>query len=79
LNLFWRIAGAAPLLATGKLAPSTGFDGAQMQRRLVARRAGSESINSLILQVVSCSAPERASWCAPIHMPQPGAPQEASG
>ena len=31
-----RIAGAARLLATGKLALSTGFDGAQMQRRLVA-------------------------------------------
>jgi lambda family phage portal protein len=50
LNLVSRIAGAARLLATGKLAPSTGFDGAQMQRRLVAWRAGGESINSLILQ-----------------------------
>jgi hypothetical protein len=49
LNLVERIAGAARLLATGKLALSTGFDGAQMQRRLVAWRAGSESINSLIL------------------------------
>ena len=38
------------LLATGKLALSTGFDGAQMQRRLVAWRAGGESINSLLLQ-----------------------------
>jgi lambda family phage portal protein len=45
-----RIAGAARLLATGKLAPTTGFDGAQMQRRLMAWRAGGESINSLILQ-----------------------------
>jgi capsid protein len=50
LNLVRRIAGAARLLATGKLAQSTGFDGAQMQRRLVAWRAGGESINSLILQ-----------------------------
>jgi hypothetical protein len=50
LNLVSRIAGAARLLATGKLAQSTGFDGAQMQRRLVAWRAGGESINSLILQ-----------------------------
>jgi lambda family phage portal protein len=50
LNLISRIAGAARLLATGKLAPSMGFDGAQMQRRLVAWRAGDESINSLILQ-----------------------------
>jgi hypothetical protein len=49
LNLVRRIAGAARLLATGKLALSTGFDGAQMQR-LVAWRAGGESINSLILQ-----------------------------
>jgi capsid protein len=45
-----RIAGAARLLATGKLAQSTGFDGAQMQRRLMTWRAGGESINSLILQ-----------------------------
>jgi capsid protein len=45
-----RIAGAARLLATGKLAPSTGFDGAQMQRRLIAWRAGGESINRLMLQ-----------------------------
>jgi hypothetical protein len=43
LNLVERIAGAARLLATGKLAHSTGFDGAQMQRRLVARRAGGEA------------------------------------
>jgi hypothetical protein len=50
LNLVQRIAGAARLLATGKLALSTGFDGALMQRRLVAWRAGGESINSLILQ-----------------------------
>ena len=50
MNLVSRIAGAARLLATGKLALSTGFDGAQMQRRLVAWRAGGESINSLILQ-----------------------------
>jgi uncharacterized protein (TIGR02217 family) len=50
LNLVQRIAGAARLLATGKLALSTGFEGAQMQRRLVAWRAGGESINSLILQ-----------------------------
>jgi capsid protein len=50
LNLVQRIAGAARLLATGKLALSTGFDGAQMQRRLVAWRAGGESINSLMLQ-----------------------------
>ena len=50
MNLVQRIAGAARLLATGELAQSTGFDGAQMQRRLVAWRAGSESINSLILQ-----------------------------
>jgi hypothetical protein len=50
LNLVSRIAGAARLLATGKLAQSTGFEGAQMQRRLVAWRAGSESINRLILQ-----------------------------
>jgi capsid protein len=50
LNLVQRIAGAARLLATGKLAHSTGFDGAQMQRRLMAWRAGGESINSLILQ-----------------------------
>jgi lambda family phage portal protein len=50
LNLAQRIAGAARLLATGKLAQSTAFDGAQMQRRLVAWRAGGESINSLILQ-----------------------------
>jgi hypothetical protein len=49
LNLLSRIAGAARLLATGKLAPSTGFEGAQMQRRLMAWRAGGESINSLIL------------------------------
>ena len=50
MNLVQRIAGAARLLATGKLALSTGFDGAQMQRRLVAWRAGGESINSLMLQ-----------------------------
>ena len=50
MNLVSRIAGAARLLATGKLAQSTGFNGAQMQRRLVAWRAGGESINSLILQ-----------------------------
>ena len=50
MNLVSRIAGAARLLATGKLAQSTGFDGAQIQRRLMAWRAGSESINSLILQ-----------------------------
>ena len=50
MNLVQRIAGAARLLATGKLAQSTGFDGAQMQRRLVAWRAGGETINSLILQ-----------------------------
>ena len=50
MNLVSRIAGAARLLATGKLALSTGFDGAHMQRRLMAWRAGGESINSLILQ-----------------------------
>jgi hypothetical protein len=50
LNLVRRIAGAARLLATGKLAQSPGFDGAQIHRRLVAWGAGSESINSLILQ-----------------------------
>ena len=50
MNLVSRIAGAARLPATGKLAQSTGFEGAQMQRRLVAWRAGGESINSLILQ-----------------------------
>jgi capsid protein len=50
LNLITRIAGAARLLATGKLALSTGFEGAQIQRRLVAWRAGGESINSLMLQ-----------------------------
>jgi capsid protein len=50
LNLVQRIAGAARLLATGKLAQSTGFDGAQMQRRLLAWRAGSASINSLMLR-----------------------------
>jgi lambda family phage portal protein len=50
LNLVRRIAGAARLLATGKLASSTGFDGAQMQRRLLAWRASGESINSLMLQ-----------------------------
>jgi lambda family phage portal protein len=48
LNLIRRIAGAARLLATGKLAQSTGFDGAQMQRRLIAWRASGESINSLL-------------------------------
>jgi lambda family phage portal protein len=48
LNLIRRIAGAARLLATGKLALSAGFDGAQMQRRLVAWRASGESINSLL-------------------------------
>jgi capsid protein len=50
LNLVQRIAGAARLLATGKLAQGTGLDGAQMQRRLVAWRASGENINSLILQ-----------------------------
>jgi lambda family phage portal protein len=50
LDLVSRIAGAARLLATGKLVPSTGFEGSQMQRRLLAWRAGSESINSLMLQ-----------------------------
>jgi lambda family phage portal protein len=50
LNLVRRIAGAARLLATGKLAQGPGFDGAQMQRRLMAWRAGGESINSLMLQ-----------------------------
>ena len=45
-----RIAGAARLLATGKLAQSSGFEGAQIQRRLMAWRAGGESINSLIQQ-----------------------------
>jgi capsid protein len=50
LNLIQRIAGAARLLATGKLAPSAGFDGAQLQRRLMTWRAGGESINRLILQ-----------------------------
>jgi lambda family phage portal protein len=50
LNVVQRIAGAVRLLATGKLVPSTGFNGAQMQRRLMAWRAGGESINSLILQ-----------------------------
>ena len=50
MNLVSRIAGAARLLATGKLAHNPGFDGAQMQRRLVAWLAGSETINSLILQ-----------------------------
>ena len=50
MNLVQRIAGAARLLATGKLALNTGFDGAQMQRRLMTWRAGGESINSLILQ-----------------------------
>ena len=50
MNLVQRIAGAARFLATGKLAQSTGLDGAQMQRRLLAWRAGGESINSLILQ-----------------------------
>jgi hypothetical protein len=50
LKLISRIAGAARLLATGKLAQSTGFEGAQMQRRLMSWRAGSESINSLVLQ-----------------------------
>jgi capsid protein len=48
LNLIRRIAGAARLLATGKLAQIPGFDGAQMQRRLVAWRASGESINSLL-------------------------------
>jgi lambda family phage portal protein len=51
VNLVRRIAGAARLLATGKLAQSPGFEGAQMQRRLMAWRAGGGSINSLILQV----------------------------
>ena len=50
MNLVSRIAGAARLLATGKLAQSTGFEGAQVQRRLLAWRAGGESINSLMLQ-----------------------------
>jgi hypothetical protein len=50
LNLVSRIAGTARLLAMGKLNPSTGFDGAQMERRLVAWRTGGESVNSLILQ-----------------------------
>ena len=50
MNLVARIVAAARLLATGKLAPSTGFDGAQMQRRLIAWRAGGETINSLMLQ-----------------------------
>ena len=50
MTLVSRIAGAARLLATGKLALSTGFDGAQMQRRLMTWRAGGDSINSLILQ-----------------------------
>ena len=50
MNLVRRIAGAARLLATGKLAQNSGFEGAQMQRRLVAWRAGGESINGLILQ-----------------------------
>ena len=45
-----RIAGAVRLLATGKLVLNTGFDGAQMQRRLMTWRAGGESINSLMLQ-----------------------------
>ena len=52
MNLVRRIAGAARLLATGKLAQSAGFDGAQMQRRLMAWRGSSVSINSLILQGV---------------------------
>ncbi len=50
MNLLSRIAGAARLLATGKLAQSAGFDGAQMQRRLMTWRAGGETINCLILQ-----------------------------
>ena len=50
MNLVSRIAGAARLLATGKLAQSMGFEGAQMQRRVLAWRAGAESINSLMLQ-----------------------------
>ena len=50
MNLVHRIAGAARLLATGKLAQNPGFEGAQIQRRLMAWRAGGETINSLILQ-----------------------------
>jgi lambda family phage portal protein len=50
LTLFSRIAGAARFLAMGKLARNSGFEGAQIQRRLMAWRAGGESINSLILQ-----------------------------
>jgi hypothetical protein len=50
LNPLSRIAGAAQLLATGKLAQSTSFQGAQVQRRLMAWRAGGESVNRLILQ-----------------------------
>ena len=50
MNLLSRIAGATRFLATGKLAQNSGFEGAQTQRRLMAWRAGSESINSLILQ-----------------------------
>jgi capsid protein len=50
LTLFDRLAGAARFLATGKLARNSGFEGAQMQRRLMAWRAGGESINNLILQ-----------------------------
>jgi hypothetical protein len=49
VNLVSRITGAARLLATGKLAHTTGFDGAQMQRRLMAWRAGGETINSLMM------------------------------
>jgi capsid protein len=50
LKLFDRIAGAARFLATGKLARNSGFGGAQIRRRLMAWRAGGESINSLILE-----------------------------
>ena len=50
MKLFNRIAGAARFLATGKLAQNSGLEGAQIQRWLMAWRAGSESINSLILQ-----------------------------
>ena len=49
-KLFDRIAGAARYQTPAKLAQNSGFEGAQMQRRLRAWRAGGESINSLILQ-----------------------------
>ena len=50
--MFSRLAGAARLLATGQLAPAAGagFDGAQARRRLVAWRAGGETVNALLLQ-----------------------------